>query len=281
MKFSTSVLIPASVVADSPDLIHRTFKVGLIGRALAIFRVSRVCIYLDNDPHLRDQLGECKFIELLLKYMETPQYLRKLLFPKRKELAYAGILPPLRTPHHPSRNEKKTPGSFREGVVLESSGGKSTLEIGFREKGIVTGKFRPGQRLTVRLGKPVERGFIQVFPANPEETGEPWGYKVLTAKSLKDGLSLLNDEYRVATSRYGGNLYGWIGGIREDEPKSVTLAFGGPYAGLREICRRQGLELSEVFDAVVNTVPEQGTQTVRTEEALIVTLAIINALTGG
>lgn len=281
MRFPISVLIPASVVADSADLMHRTLKVGLIGRALSIFRVNRVCIYMDDDPHLKDQEKESRLVELLLSYMETPQYLRKLLFPRRNELRYAGMLPPLRTPHHPSRGEKCTPGSFREGVVLRSSGGRSILEIGLKEKGVLEGQMKPGQRLTVRLGRRTGDGLIEVFPASRHETGEYWGYEVLRAKNLREGLELLGDEHRVATSRYGGNLYEWIRGIKEEEPRGVTIAFGGPYSGLREICGRQGLRLHEAFDAVVNTVPGQGVQTVRTEEALIVTLAIVNTLIGG
>ncbi|MEM2874919.1 MAG: putative RNA uridine N3 methyltransferase [Candidatus Hadarchaeales archaeon] len=279
--FSTSVLIPASVVADSPDLLHRTFKVGLIGRALSIFRVNRVCVYLDDDPHLKNQERESRLVELLLRYMETPQYLRRIIFPKRGELRYAGMLPPLRTPHHPSQGEKNSPGSFRDGVVISSADRTSILEMGLPRRGVLRRSARPGQRITVRLGEAAGGGMIEVFPAEKEETGEYWGYEVLRAKGLKEGLELLGDGYRVGTSRYGGNLYEWIRGIKKEALRSVAIAFGGPYSGLREICRRQGLRLSEEFDAVVNTVPGQGVQTVRTEEALIVTLAIVNTLTGG
>ncbi|MEM2878621.1 MAG: RNA methyltransferase [Candidatus Hadarchaeales archaeon] len=279
MKFRKSVLIPASVVADSPDLAHMTFKIGLIGRALAIFRVSRVCIYLDDDPYVRNQVRERELVKLLLSYMETPQYLRKLLFPKRKELACAGMLQPLRTPHHPSQDEKNTEGSFREGAVIETSGGKSILDIGLQQKGFFSGVLKRGERVTVRLGKPKGRDLIEVVPVKPDETGEYWGYEVTTADGLKEGLEKLDGDVNIGTSRYGRNLYEGIRGIKEGR-KSVTIAFGGPYAGLQEICRRQGIKASEVFDVMINAVPGQGTRTVRTEEAIIITLGIVNALTG-
>jgi predicted SPOUT superfamily RNA methylase MTH1 len=39
---------------------------------------------------------------------------------------------------------------------------------------------------------------------------------------------------------------------------------------------RQGRRIEEAFDFIVNTVPNQGTATVRTEEAVQATLALLN-----
>jgi hypothetical protein len=72
-----------------------------------------------------------------------------------------------------------------------------------------------------------------------------------------------------------------MAGIKKNNRGSVTVAFGGPYQGLYEISELQGVDPEEKFDAVVNTVPRQGTETVRTEEALLATLALLNALLGG
>jgi predicted SPOUT superfamily RNA methylase MTH1 len=37
------------------------------------------------------------------------------------------------------------------------------------------------------------------------------------------------------------------------------------------------LDLKSIVDFVVNTIPSQGTETIRTEEALIASLAVLNA----
>jgi predicted SPOUT superfamily RNA methylase MTH1 len=281
MRPSVHVLIPASIVADCPDLTDKTMKLGIVGRALAIFRVEKVCVYLDDDPHVRNQRREREFVQLILSYMETPQYLRKLLFPRRRELARAGALPPLRTPHHPDRDEKDAPGSFREGVVIRSGRDGSTVEIGLPWKGFTKMALEPGRRVTVRLGNRLAGGMVEVFPVGRGETGEYWGYEVLGADGIGRALDAVGGEWRIGTSRYGRNLYEGLGDIRVKRPKSVTIAFGGPYAGLHEICRRQGEDPESAFDEVLNTIPEQGTRTVRTEEAIIVTLGIVNALIGG
>ena len=54
------------------------------------------------------------------------------------------------------------------------------------------------------------------------------------------------------------------------------MAFGAPLRGLHEIAQDEGLDLAKTMDFVVNTVPNQGTVTVRTEEALLASLAILN-----
>jgi len=54
------------------------------------------------------------------------------------------------------------------------------------------------------------------------------------------------------------------------------VAFGAPSRGLYEIAEEEGAKLEAIVDFVVNTIPEQGTATVRTEEALLATLAIFN-----
>jgi len=51
----------------------------------------------------------------ILQYLDTPQYLRRLLVPMRPDLRDAGLLPPLDAPHQP-RSHEWTP--FRDGAVL-------------------------------------------------------------------------------------------------------------------------------------------------------------------
>jgi predicted SPOUT superfamily RNA methylase MTH1 len=58
------------------------------------------------------------------------------------------------------------------------------------------------------------------------------------------------------------------------------VAFGAPARGLHEIVKDEGLDLNDVVDFVVNMVPEQGTETVRTEEALFASLAVLNVQFG-
>ena len=86
-----AILIPSSLTMETRDMRISTFKVGQIARAAAVFRMNRIIIY--RDPEFNDS----RFIAMVLRYMDTPQYLRKLLIPRREELSHVGTLPPLRT----------------------------------------------------------------------------------------------------------------------------------------------------------------------------------------
>src|SRR5512135_710366 len=123
-----AILIPSSLTMESRDLRVNTLKVGLIARAAAIFRMNRIVIY--RDPEHNDS----RFISMVLGYMDTPQYLRRMLIPRREELRHVGILPPLRTPHHPvnSKTSALKIGEYRVGAVVESVGSDkgAWVEIG-------------------------------------------------------------------------------------------------------------------------------------------------------
>ncbi len=279
-QVSFTVLLPSSFLADADTPQQKTIKSGTVGRASAMFRVERLIVYNDNDPRVSNQTAEAKLLSMLLQYMETPQYLRKIIFPMRSELRHAGLLPPLRTPHHPLGNEKVRQGDYREAAVLSSSDDHSTLELGLPEKGLLNKKLKVGERVTVRLGERVGNG-IRVELVPKVEVGEYWGYEVKFAKNIAEGLKEANADYVIGTSRHGQNLYEAVNAIKGSNPSSIAVVFGGPYAGLPEICKRQGIDAKALFDVVVNTIPNQGTATIRTEEALTATLALLNVLLGG
>jgi len=276
------VAIPASVISDTPHLREKTSKVGLIGRAAAIFRVNEIIVYADN-PKV-NQTADLNLIATLLSYIETPQYLRKRLFKLEPKLQYAGILPPLRTPHHPLNREieKLKAGEYREGVVLSKIEDAALVDIGVERPATMREKqFTIGKRLTVRVTK-VGRE-VEVQTADRSEIPVYLGYAVDVAKhSLKVLLEKRHFDLTIATSRKGLKLIDIAGELAEKwkRANNVLLAFGGPTRGLYEIARDQGASLNDLVDFVVNTIPAQGTETVRTEEALMATLAILNAQFG-
>ncbi len=277
-KNKISIAIPASTISDTPHLREKTAKIGLIGRTAAIFRVDEIIVY--PDIRKADQKREIDFVALLLGYLETPQYLRKRLFKLDPDLEFAGILPPLRTPHHPLSGKTKhlQVGDYREGVVLSENKEGLVLDIGVQQPALLRQKlFAVGDRLTlqiVNIGKQIE-----VQTANREDIPVYWGYRVRVekrsfAKMIADG----HFDLRIATARIGDNFMGVAGKINEKwrGSRRVLVAFGAPSRGLHEIAEEEGSKLEAIVDFVVNMIPEQGTATVRTEEAILATLAILN-----
>lgn len=267
--------IPSSLVSEVPHLREKTSSIGNIGRAAAIFRVDDIHIYPD-DP------SEAQLIRLVMSYMETPQYLRRQLFSKRPELRYAGVLPPLRTPHHPleKRSNLLRNGEFREGIVTAEDEGKFLVDIGVERLLMATGRAPSiGSRATVQVlethpelvGRFTGRGEVDLY----------WGYGVHVSRQSLGKLALSGEfDLTVATSR-GGQAYPKMVeqlGERWAEAKNVLVAFGAPRRGISEILAQERLTLEEAFHFDINTIPNQGCQTVRTEEAVYASLAILNLL---
>lgn len=274
-KIPFSIAIPSSLVSEIPHQREKTGLIGQVGRASAVFRVDEIYIYPDHPD-------ESRFIKLILDYMETPQYLRKYLFKRRKELEFAGILPPLRTPNHPTENRASMlrKGDVREGVVLSKSGDGFIVDVGV-------------DRLLKAFGRAPSiggRAIIKIIEVDPELKGifigdsqveDYWGFDVHASERKLGELALEGKfDLTIATSRLGVN----IGKVERElasrlkEVRNVFIAFGSPKKGLKEIISREGLTLDEVFHYTVNTVPEQGCESVRTEEAIYSTLAILNLL---
>jgi len=275
-----SIAIPASLVSDVPHLREKTFKIGLVGRAAAIFRVDEIIVF--SDVLGFDQSKEMNLIATILSYMETPQYLRKRLFKIKPELRYAGILPPLRTPHHPLTNKLKdlTVEEHREGVVITSVKKGSLVDIGVERPVLIPKKGIPiNMRVTVKIIDLEEPPKAVVV--SRDEIEQYWGYQVIISKmTLGRLLKSRPFDLVVATSKHGAPFTEVIEEImtRWKKAHKILVVFGAPAKGLYDIVAQESLKLSEITDFVVNTIPEQGTETVRTEEALYVSLAILNPL---
>ncbi len=275
-----AVAIPVSIVSDIPHLREKTLKIGLIGRAAAIFRVNEIIVFPDNLG--TNQKRDRKIIVTLLSYLETPQYLRKRLFKIKPELRYAGILPPLRTPHHPleKRAKKLKTGEYREGAVVSVIESGSLVDIGVEQPVLIPDtKLPANKRVTIKITKAGKHPRVTL--TNRENIEAYWGYTVTQSK-FSLGQLAKTDEYDlvIATSRIGKPLTQIADKLTKRWKKSgnILVAFGAPTQGLQEILAQDKLSLDKVADFTINTIPDQGTETVRTEEALYASLAILNII---
>jgi methyltransferase len=278
-KVKLSIAIPASIIADTPHLREKTSKIGLIGRAAAIFRVNEIIVYPDN-PRV-DQSRDLRFIALLLNYLETPQYLRKRLFKIEPDLQFAGILPPLRTPHHPSNDKIRSlkVGEYREGVVISEGKEGLLVDIGFEQPALLRERqHAQNDRLTLQVVTAGEK--VEVQAVSRDIVPSYWGYVVHVEKQSFAGfVSEKKFDLTIGTARIGDKFMSVACemGKKWQAAGRVLIGFGAPTRGLHEIVKDDGARLEDLVDFVVNTIPNQGTATVRTEEALLASLAILNA----
>ncbi|WP_095609313.1 putative RNA uridine N3 methyltransferase [Methanosphaera cuniculi] len=265
-----SIFIPNSYLAETKDSKIRTYKVGLLGRYAALFRANNIVIYNDNsDGGSRD---DALYMKTILEYMDTPQYLRKQVFPITPELKNVGILPPLRTPHHPLTDECEV-GDFRQGLTTKRVRKGTIVDIGLDRPALCKEKLSVNKVLSFRIERLGKE--ILVEPDEPDSVY--WGYKTITSdRNLYDSITMMKNkpDLVIGTSKYAPNIISILDEVQNSikQAQHVAILFGGPYSGINSLINERKL------DYEINTVPKQGTETVRTEEALVSTLAIFNIL---
>lgn len=264
-----SIAIPDSMFLADDILRDKTLKVGEVARACAIFGVERIYIYRDST---KNHDSDYDVARLILEYANTPQYLRKRLIGRRKELEYVGLLPPLRTPNH-MRDPSPKLGEYRDGVVIMQNG-ELTVDLGAKEFALLEGRAQEGQRLTFRVTslKPLSASLSQ----HPEEVY--WGYEVRRAPSLPRFLRSANFDMTVFTSRLGNNLSeAWDSFcLKVQNSQKILICFGSPDAGIDKILKQDGSKISDFEAMYLNFFPKQNAETIRLEEAILGSLSILN-----
>ncbi|MCS7136016.1 MAG: putative RNA uridine N3 methyltransferase [Nitrososphaerota archaeon] len=265
-KWRFDVLLPSSLTAETPHLREKTFRIGLVARFLAAFRVDNLIIYYEElKPDKNAEL-----IKDIMDYLNTAPYLRRRLFPIKHSLKYVGSLPPLNIPTHPEVGSERT-FHYREGVVV--SPGRVDAGLG-----------RP-----IRTRRPLKRGTRVIVVVNPESNELKLisrkkspvyaGFKTVVVPEKLDEL-VAHYDVKIAASRIGKpfNELAKPLALRLSNAKSVCMAFGSAKRGLYEIAKLQNFNLDEVFDFVINVVPAQGVRTIRTEEAVCMALMTVYAI---
>ena len=108
-----------------------------------------------------------------------------------------------------------------------------------------------------------------------------WGYRVTRSKSkLASMLERERFDLRIGTSRYGVQIQEVWTKISNslENVGSILMVFGSPKMGLKEILTQESKSPDDVFNFFVNMVPDQKVATVRAEEAIFISLGILNAM---
>ncbi|MGC8607330.1 MAG: putative RNA uridine N3 methyltransferase [Vulcanisaeta sp.] len=273
LKPIIDIAIPSDFLAESPDNREAIRKIGYIGRGAAIFQVSRIIVYRHRLAGDRDK---AQFIIKNLRYLSTPPYLRKDLFKLDKDLKYVGLLPPLKTPNHAPEGKPQR-GEYREGIVIKWDGYYSIVKIG---DGIYAKIPRPmplGTRVIVQIDAPTTRDDTYRAHVVPRDRlSIYWGFE----SEIMD-VSKLFDEYIyvILTGKEGISIKNAIEQINDFlSGDRFLVVFGSPYHGVDEILRAEGMENTLKKYPFINFIPGQGVETVRTEEAVIAVLSILNLI---
>ncbi|KAI3639527.1 hypothetical protein MIR68_002221 [Amoeboaphelidium protococcarum] len=360
---TVSIAFPSSILdnAQSPDL--KTYLIGQIARSMVIFKVDEVIAFQqesskgqsekrEGDQHNDDDGGEefspssskrfnsQTFMTHVLRYLETPQYLRKSLFPHHPNLKFAGLLNPIDAPHHLRKTELS---EYREGLVIKVDQAKSQVEVdcGFDKHVMVKvdplliENIKQNQRVTLKLSDPQaaldkychnqhhhhsgggnsssshdspqqkklkmmkacrKLKVSIVSPRIPTQSGSYWGYEVRQAGSFSDVFKSCpydgGYDMTIGTSERGDDMLS-NQTVRDAlqskyaDAKHLLIVFGG-LLGI-EVCVEGDQDLMEstsinpedsrdLFDFWLNTCPDQGSRTIRSEEAILITMSALKSI---
>ncbi|XP_068206764.1 putative methyltransferase C9orf114 [Palaemon carinicauda] len=292
-KYTVSIAVPASILDETSIKDElRTYVVGQLARAAVIYSVDEIVVYDDGYSSKKDggqenaNQASLDKMKILLEYQELPQYLRKYFFGFDKNLRFVGLLNPLNAPHHFKFNEWC---EYRDGVVSEEcKGSLSFVDVGIDRNVLIDKKIDPGLRVTVKLPPepPADHDDTSEIHATvvpPEEPrskmGFYWGYSVRIANSLSEvvtgctfpgGYDLI-----IGTSDKGSDAK------RSSFPvfSHALLVFGGVEgleSAIKADSQLRGSEPSDLFHYYVNTCSRQQVRTIRTEEAVLISLCVLH-----
>ncbi|WP_224448944.1 RNA methyltransferase [Haloprofundus salilacus] len=276
-----TVCVPSSLVREAEDKREATRKIGYVARAATVFRADRLVVFPDGEGERR---WGGDFVATVLEYAATPPYLRQEAWGKRDELRYAGVLPPLRVSPR-TGSESDDSGSLTQGIVTEvGPEGRVRVNCGLQHPiSLYTPpnvEAEEGERVTVRISsrEPVRARIV-------DET--PPGF-VVERMDLSEVLGREDAGVKIATSRFGQELsVGRLATLAGRTADGMTVAFGSPERGLPDIfgfppeavadeeSATNRVEPGPGFDLWLNTVPRQGSEVVRTEEAMFASLACL------
>ncbi|CRH03827.1 RNA methyltransferase, putative [Plasmodium relictum] len=241
----------------------------------------------------------CKYLHYNLQYLETPQYLRKHLFPITNFLKNSGIMNPVDAPHH-LRSDEWLP--FREGVVIKKESKGIIVDVGLFSNVFIKDEnyIDTGTRVTVLLNSDSFQLFQKknskillpgklIHPTIPKLFNLYWGYSIEILKNVSDIFNLPVD-YIIGTSERGNNISDSI--LSFKNIKSVLIVFGNK-DGLENLLIKEKEEekkknystekkikvlnkILKKFDLFINTCPFQTSRTIRTEEAITITLSLLH-----
>ncbi|GFU24901.1 putative methyltransferase C9orf114 homolog [Nephila pilipes] len=290
---TVSIAVPGTILDICQSLELKSYVAGQIARAAAIYRVNEIIVFNEKNIESIEEgeeklklSKECRGSMMMMKilqYLECPQYLRKYFFPIHSDLHFAGLLNPLDLPHHLRVDEEST---FREGVVINKpvkAGKGSYVYIGLKKTAKIDKELKPNTRVTVHLNPDnlSKKHFIgkAVSPMTPLRLENCyWGYTVRFAEGLNSVISKCpfkgGYDVTIGTSEKGQSYKE----VTFPSYRHLLIVFGG-VKGL-EACLEgdetiTATEPKELFNHYINICPSQGSRTIRTEEAVFITMAAL------
>ena len=276
---------------NSSSFVILTLK---LSRYCSIFKVDEIYVYDDHGDKISAK-SNLNFIMTLLKYQECPQYLRKKIFKESNDLKFAAILEPLGLSSHALA---KDVSKHRAGIVTAINTESIYADIGLIQKAKIAKKSLPhniaiNDRVNVELemnnkgqynitydkknGPTIPAKIAVIEEGEKQEfDGKYWGFKVIECNNLSDIFKIEPKFTTILGTSDRGQIINKPEQLETLNLTRTLIVFGGieglefNFSKDKVLCK---YEPKNLFDMYINTCEGQGTRTIRTEEAISITLA--------
>ncbi|MHA1727164.1 MAG: putative RNA uridine N3 methyltransferase [Promethearchaeota archaeon] len=278
---NVTLLLPDSLLENEQTLMLKTLKIGVFARIFCLFRIKNVYFY-KNSTNKTDQT----ILKEIFSFLNIPPYLRKK-GKKNRYLKFAAILPPIQSPSHLGVEYNNT--IFKEGQILDKITTKlkfTELKIDLGQENIVNIKEKTENVTKLNKYKNV------IVKINDQETLlHEFTDSIIFWKSnvhfLTTSIShFLQKKIKQDNLIIGASKSGEIIDLnqsflksewKKNQSRKILLLFGPIKGDLKSFIIRKHVSL-DIIDKWINLIPNQGTKTVKLEEALICSLSIFNLL---
>jgi hypothetical protein len=167
-------------------------------------------------------------------------------------------------------------GDIRWGIQVQ----RGRVDIGIPQLINYPGKLSEREPTLFRVVRTKPK--LELETVRREDIDEYWGFETLQVDNLIQLLRNTTEKTRIAFSRIAP-IYNKIEiEIKNtlSATKSACVIFGGPFHGIRELLSSEMEDLKANIDFWANSIPGQGTETVRLEEAIWTSLSLLNHSVG-
>lgn len=273
-----TILLPDSFLENESTLFLKTLKIGTLARLFSIYRIHQILFYNDNaNPE------DIKISKEIFNFLSIAPYLRKESH-KSKYLQFSAILPPIQTPNQIGYENEDY--YIKDALIIDSEKLNDetysiSLNLGENKpvKTILLNK--ESDQLNSRMIIPVK---IKKYNQNIEMFNVSnifWRFHVqFTDESLNTILNHIDikNNLMIAASKYGEviSMERYLEIKKQfKEFEKIYLLIGPTKGSFKHYLQKKKFEITKI-NHWINFIEDQGTKTVKIEEALSAALAILN-----
>lgn len=272
-----TLIMSDGFLQNESSLFLKSLKIGALFRTFCIFRIKKVIFYHDDG-----QEEDRQVIKDIVSYLNRAPYLRKYVG-KKQNLKFSAAIPPVQTASHVGTRSGST--LFKEAAILSREidrnhlkslivdTGERTAKIHLNDEDKYSSKLTEDDLIIISIDDQNHLGIVDSVPFYWKTEFE------FGKKPLGEIFSRFSSEqyHNIFATAYGDVItYSNLKKkLKSAENRDLIIYFGPIKGSFRDFINKSKMTVGRNC-SFVNFIPDQGTMTVRIEEAIHSVLTLLN-----